>query len=344
MLLHALDRARGLLLRRVVVMPFVGPAVRRREPRIALRLAAAIAFAFILTAAAPAATLAVSPLLLGVPHVASSIRYLVLRQALPRAWIGVLGVGALGMAALRFAEQYAGSPHAMARGEVALGVALAIAAACFAARRTGRRARRRLLAALPALGCLGVALVLHPTAARLLFVHVHNLGAVAVWALVMQRGRAAAPLFMLGGALAALLGGAVVPLQPRALGVDVEVVGRWLVPGAAAAVAVPLVLAHVFTDSLHYAFWLGIIPDETRRTEGTPTFSMTWRALVRDFGRVGLALVIAAFAAFLALAVFGATRARDAYFAIAGFHGYVEGAMLVYLLVCGRRAEPSTSS
>ena len=29
---------------------------------------------------------------------------------------------------------------------------------------------------------------------------------------------------------------------------------------------------------------------------------------------------------------FGAARARDLYFAVAGFHGYVEGAMLTYVL------------
>lgn len=83
--LHELDRARGVVLRRVATAPWVGPAVRRREPRIALRLLTAIALGFALAIAAPAATLAIAPLVLGVPHVASSIRYLVLRRSLPRA-------------------------------------------------------------------------------------------------------------------------------------------------------------------------------------------------------------------------------------------------------------------
>ena len=154
----------------------------------------------------------------------------------------------------------------------------------------------------------------------------------------MQKRRAFAPLALLALTLAALLGGFVAPLHPRALGVDLEAVGRWLLPGAAAGAAVPLVLAHVFTDSVHYAFWLGIIPEETLRAHGTPTFSMTWRLLRRDFGAAGLALVVVAALAIVALAVFGLGRARDVYFAVAGFHGYVEGVMLVYFVVRGRRA------
>src|SRR5439155_19660898 len=101
------------------------------------------------------------------------------------------------------------------------------------------------------------------------------------------------------------------------LGVDLEVVGAWLVPGATMAVAIPLVLAHVFTDSIHYAFWLGIIPEETLRHEGTLTFKMTWRSLQKDFGAGGVAFVAVCVLAVAVLAMFGLVRARDTYFAIA---------------------------
>lgn len=341
MLLTRLDRVRGVVLRSVVATPWIGGVVRRRERRVALRLFCAIVLAFALAVGAPAATLAVSPLVLGVPHVASSLRYLVLRARLPRVWLATLGAGAALLAAFRVAEQYGGAPHAMARVEVAIGVALTAGAAIAASRGTPS-GRRRLLFALPLLAVAGAFLVAHPVAARLGFVHVHNLGAVAVWTLLMQRRRAFAPLAALALAMAALLGGLVPPLQLRALGVDLETVGSWLLPGAAVGAAVPLVLAHVFTDSVHYAFWLGIIPEETLRAQGTPSFSMTWRLLLRDFGAVGLALVAAAGVILLvALAAFGLARARDAYFAVAGFHGYVEGVMLVFFLVRGRvDAEP----
>ncbi|HEX4516987.1 MAG TPA: hypothetical protein VH054_25745 [Polyangiaceae bacterium] len=329
MIIHAFDSARAAVLRGVLHAPFVGRAIRRRTSRIALRVATAIAFAFALAIIAPAATLAISPLVLGVPHIASSVRYLVLRRDLPRAWIAVLVSASFALMTFRIAEQYGSSPRVLARAEVVVAALLALVAACH-----GRRTRWLV----PLVALASALAIAHPTGARLVSVHVHNLAAVVVWALVMQRGRAMLPLVCLAGSLALLLFGAFTPVFPAALGVDVSVVGAWLVPGASAAIAVPLVLAHVFTDSVHYAFWLGVIPEETLRNEGTLTFRMTWRALVRDFGRAGLAIVIAFTLGFAALALLGMARARGAYFAIAGFHGYIEGAMLIYLV-----GEASTS-
>jgi hypothetical protein len=320
----ALDRVRGVLLREIVRAPLLGDAVRDRQRRITLRIATAILVAFALAVIAPAATLAISPIALGVPHVASSIRYLVLRQSLPRAFLVVVCVAAVAMMGLRVGEQYVGPPHAFARLEVGLATTWAIAAVCF-----GAATRTRLVLGLGFVACAGAIALAHPVLARLAFVHVHNLGALALWLLFTRNKRT----MLVGGILvtiAFLLFGSVRPLSASALGVDLEVVGAWLVPGAAAAIAVPLVLAHVFTDSIHYAFWLGVIPEETLRHEGTLSFSMTWRALRRDFGAAGIAAVVACAAAVVAFAWFGLARARNAYFALAGFHGYIEGVMLIF--------------
>lgn len=310
---------RGAFLRRVVTTPIVGGIVRKRDPRVVLRATLVIAFALALAVLAPAATLAISPLILGIPHVASSIRYLVLRRELPRTWIGCIVIGALAIFAIRI---FGGPPIA----EIGVATAWFVAAAIAGASTWTRRA-----IAVAIVLALGVPCILHPTAARLGFVHVHNLGVVVIWALVWARNRAVI-LLPLGAALFAIASGAIAPVQMHALGVDVGVVGEWLVPGAAASVALPLVMAHVFTDSVHYAFWLGIIPEETLRQEGTLTFRMTWRSLVGDFGKPAIALVAASMVALAMFAMFGAARARSTYFAVVGFHGYVEGAMLVYLL------------
>jgi len=331
-----LDVARGALLRTAVRVPLLGAAVCRRESRIALRAACAIVFAFALAVVAPAATLAISPLVLGVPHIASSVRYLVLRQKLPRAWLAILLFFAAIMMALRIAEQTYGAHFA--RAEVACAALWMACAACF-----GARSKRTLAIALPLLAVASALAFAFPIAARLSFVHVHNLGAVVIWVVLMQKNRATLPLALLGAALALLLSGAIAPMQTSALGVDIARVGSWLAPTSGATFAVPLVLAHAFTDSVHYAFWLGVIPEETLRHQGTPTFKMTWRALRKDFGDAGIAFVFLASVAFVALAFFGLARARDAYFAIAGFHGYVEGAMLVYLF-CARTASATSSA
>src|SRR5687768_1431635 len=80
-----LDRARLAWLR--LLGPLAKPLVRDREKRVALAGALSLAVAFVLCATAPLVLLAVSPLLLGVPHVASDLRYLLVRPGLhKRPW------------------------------------------------------------------------------------------------------------------------------------------------------------------------------------------------------------------------------------------------------------------
>jgi hypothetical protein len=285
--------------------------------------------------------LAISPAIFGVPHIAAATRYLVLRQKLSRGFLASMLTACVVLAAARIYEQYGAAPVAAARGEIALAVTwslFAIAHATWTARAFRRGAAALLVVALLAPLCLR-----HPVAARLAFVHVHNLGAVVLW-LVLFRRHAAFPrvtVALLAAALVVLLSGLTLPLTEaaggmRGLGVDVTVVGAWLAPGAPAALAAALVFAHAFTDSVHYAFWLGVVPEETLRGQGTLSFRMTLRGLVADFGRAGLALVVLAAALVLGASLFNPSGARGAYFAVAGFHGYIEGIMLLYLGVRGR--------
>lgn len=332
--LDLLDDARAVVLR-TAFRTRLGHVLRNRDRRSSLRASFAIVVAFLLAWTAPAFALAVSPLVLGVPHVAASIRYLVLRQALSRSarWLVVLPAAVL--LALRVYEQYGGAVRLAARLEVTCGLVWALAAAFHGARTAGRI--RRAWFALPVFVTLAAVGLRYPTAMRLAFVHAHNLGAVALWLLLFRRRRVAAPVLLLAAALVLLASGVATPLSTRGFGVDLEMVGRWLAPGAAASVAVPLVLLHVFTDSVHYAFWLGVIPEETLGGQGTLTFRMTWRGLRRDFGDAGLALVLVLTLGVVLFATFGAARARDAYFAIAGFHGYLEGAALAWVLCASVR-------
>lgn len=330
--LNFVDGARAALLRGAM-RTSLGAIVRRREQRATLRAAIAIGIAFLFAWIAPAAALAVSPLVLGIPHIASSVRYLVLRQGFSRRTKLAILLGAGVLLAGRVYEQYGDAVGFAARIEVTAGVLWAVAAAIGGARVA--KSPRRLLLVLPVLALVGIAGLSHPTWIRLAFIHIHNLGAVAAWMLLFRRGRVLLPGLLLAASLVLLGSGIVTARFPVALGVDLDVVARWLAPGMALSAAVPLVLMHVFTDSVHYAFWLGVIPEETLRGEGSLTFRMTWRGLVRDFGKSGLAFIGVAMAALALLACFGAARARDVYFAVAGFHGYLEGAMIVYLITAG---------
>ena len=341
-MIAALDELRSALFRVVLRFPRAAIFVTRREARVGLRASVAVAGALVLSIVAPAAMLAVSPAILGVPHIAAATRYLVLRQKLSRAFLASALLACVGLASARIYEQWGTLPAAAAaRVEIALAITWSLFAVGHAT--WSSRAFHRGAAALVLVGLLSALCLRHPVAARLAFVHLHNLGAVLLW-IVLFRKRASFPrltVALLAFALMALLSGLTLPLTRaaggmRGLGVDVAVVGAWLAPGAPAAVAAALVVAHAFTDSVHYAFWLGVVPEETLRGEGTLSFRMTLRGLVTDFGAAGLALVTLAAALVLGASLFNAAGARSAYFAVAGFHGYIEGIMLLYLGVRGR--------
>jgi hypothetical protein len=340
-ILAPLDRARATALSLALRWPWLAGVVRDRQKRIGVRAATVILSAFTLSIVSPALALAVGPAVFGVPHVASALRYLLLRQQIGRMW-GAVMVGGCGViAVLRMGEQWLGKPASFARAEIAIAL-LWVLGASIAGAWQGKK-WRRLLMTLPLLAAGGAFAVAHAPAARIAFVHVHNLGAVVLWVVLFRRraGQPLVPILLLAGALALLLSGLTMPWTERlggmrAAGVDLAVVGAWLAPGAGIALAVPLVLAHAFTDSVHYAFWLSVVPEETLRGQGTPTFRMTLRALVRDFRPIGLGIVALLAVSVLGASLFDLGGTRNAYFAIAGFHGYVEGIMLVFLLTRGQ--------
>ncbi len=339
-----LDALRGGLLRVIARLPFVRAWVVRRDARIIARAVTAIVFAFSLTMVAPALSLGLGPILFGVPHAASSVRYLALRRALTRVEIGALLTISALVVTLRGLEAKALTPSAVfARAEVGVGLVAATLVIVHAGAETRRWARAGL--ALFALGVAAAFAARDPRAARLAFVHVHNLGVVVLWLLLFRRGERRLGGLVIAsvliGALAIIVGGATLGLGPSesvALGVDIREVAAWLAPTASAGVGLALVLAHAFTDSVHYAFWLGVVPEETLRGEGSPTFRMTARSLLRDFGQVGFALLATLALIILALAIASPSIARRTYFVVAGFHGHIEALALVDVLVRGGAA------
>lgn len=93
---RALDRARGQRFGAVGRWPAAQAPARRRGLRLCVVGGATVALAFAGVALMPLLMLAVAPALLGVPHVASDLRYLVVRRATlaRRSW-APLGVAAV---------------------------------------------------------------------------------------------------------------------------------------------------------------------------------------------------------------------------------------------------------
>ena len=327
--LSAVTRSRGLTL-----------AVGRRDTRVPLLATAQIALLLALTVTRPLWLFVVGPILLGVPHLASDVRYLVLRQSVARPVIVLACAATLVMLALRgLPLAHVVVPDA-ARIEVIAGAAwvvLAIGA--------GARERRSLvpMLAVPLLLALGLYAAAHTGLARLILAQAHNVVGVAVWLLLFRRNRRAAILPLLALAVGTLLlaTGATLPWAMRAgglegLGVNLWRVGAYLAPGTTPATGAALALVFVFLQAVHYAVWLVWIPQDELPGQGMLTFRMSGRGLLRDFGVVGLAIVAASCVALAGAATFDARAAVGAYMSLAAFHGYLELAMLAYFAARGR--------
>ncbi len=331
----------------------LGPVIARRERRLAVTATLGILVALALTIAAPAAVFVVGPILLGVPHVASDVRYLVLRRGVPAS----LGILTALVCSAFIAVRIVDGTHAfgsLLRLELGMGAAWILLAMILAAVSTG--AYRRLAVALPVGVAVAYAALRTPVLVQQIFVHAHNLVGVGVWVVLFRSAarrrtiRASdtgsvdlavlVPLAALAAATALLLSAATLPWTfhhgaPRSFGLDFGTLPRWLAPGLPPVLGAGIASAYVFLQSIHYSALLVWIPQDDVRGEGTLTFRMSARSLLKDFGAPGLTLIVVLMLVVLAFAFANAQRTRDMYISLAMFHGYLELAMIGYLAVRG---------
>lgn len=322
-----LDRVRLGWLR--LLGPLAVPLVRDRELRVAVSGALSLAVALALCATAPLVLLAVSPLVLGVPHVASDLRYLLVRPGLHRRWafVGVLVVCLLGLSVWF---------------DPRLGF-LPVALAPFLAR--GGTLPRRL-----AVLCLGGALLgaawFEPRTVALVFAHLHNFIAIAIfWAwrpgrrshlhLVPIVGFALGAIVILSGSLEPSLA-ATAGLERSWDGTDVYWQRALYAPGIEEPWGTRLVLLFAFAQAAHYGIWLRLLPEEDRPRETPRTFAASFAALRDDWGRVGTFLVVGVTLGLAVWAVVDLFAARMGYLRLVLFHGYFELAALALLFAEGR--------
>ncbi|WP_437624302.1 hypothetical protein [Sorangium sp. So ce1151] len=335
-----LDGARryvfGLLRRSELALAVVA----RPDRRIAALAAVNAVGAFTMAVFAPSALLVLGPVLLGVLHVAADVRYLVLRRGLPSWWRSVVWAACAALIGLRAAQELFGSAAALLRAEHAV-LAAWLGAAVLAGALASRAWRRAALAAAAAVA-LSAAALAAPRGFRLGLAHAHNLVALALWlALFRRQVRAVAlPLGLVLAGTALLASGAMTSLTLRAgwldaFGLHLFLASDWLAPGLPTRAAVALTASYAFLQSVHYAVWLLLIPQEDGPGQRTTTFRMSARSLRRDFGDAGLVAVALA----AGLALLGATRSalgtRNLVLSLASFHGYLELALLAYFYVRG---------
>ncbi len=279
---------------------------------------------------APLMLLALGPIVWGVPHVVSDIRYLVVRTGYGQRrplWL-LAGVPLLwdGLG-----------------GDLVWGFVGAAAVALVA--RTPLR--RRLLAAASLLLC-GAAFVSLGSLDEIVFGHLHNVFAVALWWMWRRRRQRLhwIPIVVLVMAMALLLSPLGLYLarefggmqrHPLLLGPTVQL---WrLAPGLPPNLGLRLVLAFCLMQSVHYAMWLHMLPDEARGRSTTMSFRASYRDLRRDLGLAAIVIAAIITAGIAAWSLLDIKMAGDGYFRMVRFHGLLE-VMAGVLLVLERPARP----
>jgi hypothetical protein len=348
--LGPLDRARGLLLS--IAAGVARPLLRDRGLRIVTLSTLSIVVAFSCAWLAPMMLLAIGPVVLGVPHLLSDVRYLVARPGFhkrPAFW--VLVVGPLGLV--------------YSRPEVWVGLVAAMGAVLIARTTLLRRAL-----ALAGLGCLAYFVHGYRGVAEIWMAHAHNLIALGMWTMFFrartrrtgdgkpQRGVPLAPtvmsaraallrkhrhlfvalLFAAGAALLFTLPiGNVAPFA----GLDLETQSRSLSPFRDPELSLRFVLFFAFAQSVHYAIWLRAVPDEARPREGIRSFASTARALSADVSPWLLAAFMLLTVGIVGWALHDLIAARTGYLRLAISHGYLELAVATLFLL--ERATPTST-
>lgn len=324
----AVDRADGLrswglrLLPRRAAGLWVG-----RERRAASLGVAMLAGALALAVTFPVALVAIGPLVYGVPHILSDVRYLLARPGLSKRplFLGALAAGCLlAMAGLGV------------RGAL-VGAALALAAS--------RAAGWKKAAG------IGVAAALFGLCqwagwySDLAFAHLHNFVGLTIWLFWRERVTrlhwiftglflAACTAIALGaaGPIVARTGGFSAPwtdlgFRELARTLSPTMVGPW--PGR-------LLVLYAFAQAAHYVVWLRLVPEDDRPSAAPRSYRQTYRALVADVGGIVTWITLLTMAVLAVWACISIGGARNGYLTAAFFHGHLELVAIAVLWAEGR--------
>jgi hypothetical protein len=335
-----IDAIRGHALS--VIGPFAPSLLRDRSRRVVVYGLLSVATALALTFGAPMLLLAIGPLVLGVPHLVADVRYLVVRPGIHRrfdVWLFVVLP-----AAISFVHS-----HAWVSMLACVGAAV-IARASFVRRVIVGSCALAIVLACASLGSV----------ADIVMAHAHNAIAVAIFVLWSRRRHKPTnedkstnekkekstrvhlfivAAFVLG--LVAITCGAfdhapAMNLRGSTL-LDSDDVLATLAPLSDPVWAMRLLLAFAFAQSVHYAVWVRLVPEEDRPRPGLRSFASSLRSLRED---LGIVLLVVGGAVALGIMIWGAisiTAARDGYLRLAVFHGPLElGAATLLLLETGR--------
>jgi hypothetical protein len=300
----------------------LAPLHRDRSLRIALVATSSTALALALTLRAPLLLFSLGPLLLGIPHLMADIRYLVLKPQLNKEPRRAIAIAIPLLMVVVFP-----------RPEIGL-------LAAFLGTLTSPVSNSRKLAVAVPIAVIGGVAHIFPYFTSLAIVHLHNVVAI-VFALVLlrpihnRRWKWIMPIGTYAGGSLALLSGVCdrwldATMASAGSWMNLSIVTTWYSPsGTAPIIALRVFAWFVFSQSVHYACWLRLIPDALRERATTRSF----RASLRDFSRSGVCVLAIAAVLLLVYAVkLGLEPARLRYLKIAIFHSYLEFAVIALWL------------
>jgi hypothetical protein len=109
----------------------------------------------------------------------------------------------------------------------------------------------------------------------------------------------------------------------------------WLAPGLPDVAAISLAVSFAFLQSVHYAIWLAGIPAADRPGDGGRSVRAAWRDLVRDLSPLGVSVAVGLTVLVAASGLIQAAASRRLFLSLASFHGWLELAVLAYVLAGG---------
>ncbi len=348
--LHAtakrLDSLRARLLQWTLRAPLLRRIFLDRPLRLFVMFLAFEAIALVVACTVPVWQLVLGPLIYGTIHLASSVRYIDygLRQGgqatHPRALRWFVGVCAayIGYRVLRFVAVNAGGAASASewQGTATVDALLLVAGltiAAWAYRVPASSVARGVLMVLPVIW----GLLESPRMTVGILAFAHNFVAFAVWYQIAAHRRdrlvVACSAVVLGlltlllatGSLESVRTTIAIDAASGTFGLSLERLGRFFWRTAPEDRWPAIAAAFALGQSTHYFVWLRAIPDQAHKHAVPASFQQSVRLLHQDFGpRFGrwvIGVVLVGTIAFFAL---GFDQGRQLYFAVAGFHGFVE--------------------
>lgn len=314
---------------------FAQTILTEREKRIAFWGCFLIAGAFFSTSMFPVVMLVVGPIVWGIPHVLSDLRYLVARPGLHRRpWVlAAIAVGIVA-AALGF-----GVRGGLAGAAIALGIA--------------QTSWLRRISGLSIVAVLFALAQRSPQMADLVFAHVHNFVGVLIWWAWRPRQTRfhLLPIALFGGLSLLILSGFAEPLAVFTRGLEAPWTGMpmfdlcaSLTPNPMDPHSIRFVILFAFAQATHYVVWLRLMPEDDRPNKSPRSYVQSFRALTSDLGSLLLWLSVIGALGLIGWAMFAPGAARDGYLRWAFFHGHLELAAGALLWAEGRLGFGTTNA